>query len=246
MIVTDLDRWNSIGIQYWGHRSDRQIWAHSFILFPEFLRLLDKTEFASLLDFGCGDGYLIDYLQSFERYGEKQICGYDKSSELLHIAKIKHPHSVFLDHIHGFTFDVISMNMVIQDVAEPIPLLEDLRKALSINGIIIMSIPHPVFSLFESHHKTTTRIIQNPSNQQDIFRYLFEETEEVVWSRDCKASTHLYNRTLSTYSNIINAAGYSIINISEPLPIEEGNCDYELYTLNKRIPRYMFIVLQKK
>lgn len=244
---SDVEKWDSLGIEYWQNRSVRQRWAHEYLLHPEFLRLirsLEKLSFSKLLDFGCGDGSLLQY---FRTHDLKYECfGYDRSQILMQIARKNHPDFNYINNLDNQTFDVICLNMVIQDVANPIALLNELGTAMNGSGILIISIPHPVFSLIQSQHFTTLRKIKNPSNQKDIYRYRFEESEEVFWNDNCSTSTNLYNRTLATYVGFIRSSKLKIIDITEPYPIEQGQNDTELYNMHCLIPKFLFIVACKQ
>lgn len=243
----DLEKWDSLGLKYWNNRNERQKWAHDFILHPEFLRLiktLDIVPSSKLLDFGCGDGSLLNFFHTHDL--DCKCYGSDKSQVLMQIARSNCPYAGFVDSPLDLTFDVICMNMVIQDISDPIDVLSELRKAMNDNGALIISIPHPVFSLIQSQHLTTVRKIKDPSGQKDICRYLYEETEEVYWNDSCDASTNLYNRTIATYADYFRSSGYMIVDITEPSPIPQGKCDMELYDIHKLVPRFMFITACKR
>ena len=243
MSESDLDRWNTMALTYWASRKSTQKWVHEYILFPEFSRILSSVNAASILDFGCGDGSLTNYLRA--QFSERSIWGHDKSEELLNLAKHTYPGLNFVDSMQNLTFDAICMNMVLQDVSDPVITLKELRDKLNSDGCIILSIPHPVFSLIESHHLTTERRSVNPSGEHDIKRYRYEETEEVYWGEEISVPTFLYNRTIASYSCIFRQAGYEIDEISEPLPTEEGKHEKKLYKVHDEMPHFMVIVLRK-
>jgi SAM-dependent methyltransferase len=57
--------------------------------FAELLRVLDGDPAASLNDFGCGYGALVDYLQRTGRTGD--YCGYDAAPAMIEAARARHP-----------------------------------------------------------------------------------------------------------------------------------------------------------
>jgi SAM-dependent methyltransferase len=57
--------------------------------FAQLLRICDREPAASVIDFGCGYGALVDYL---EREGRPfHYCGYDASPAMIEAARARHP-----------------------------------------------------------------------------------------------------------------------------------------------------------
>lgn len=243
MTNCSIEEWDILGTEYWANRNDEQKWVHRNILFPEFLRWMNELQFSDVLDFGCGDGDLINYLQ--ERILYANFYGYDKSKTLMQIAKKKYPNSKFVESLTAKKFDLICMNMVIQDIKNPTEVLLNLKGLLNEGGTIIMSIPHPCFSLNESQHITTKREICNPSGKKCIYRYKFEETEKVIWAENC-VPTYLYNRTLTTYSSFFKNTGFNVVGLSEPFPLPSGNDNTRVFQVNIDIPRFLFYCIQER
>lgn len=236
-----MDRWNDIGIAYWSNRSERQRWVHEYILYPEYYRLINELDSAIILDYGCGDGSLIRYLQQACRHCT--FYAYDESQEMRRITERNLGSEIVLEHLTESKYDIICLNMVLQDVKYPKELLLNLKSHLVSKGMILISIPHPVFSLIESRHLTTKReIISNESSKKNIYRYLNEDSERVYWTNS--NWTNLYNRTLSSYSKIIREAGYFVLDVTEPLPIKQPTNNQDLYLLNSELPSYLFLVIQ--
>lgn len=237
-----MDRWNDIGLAYWSKRSERQRWVHEYILYPEYSRIINEIGGTVILDYGCGDGSLINYLLNVCKH--RTFYAYDESREMRNIAKKMLHKEIALEHLSENAYDIICLNMVIQDVEDPTELLIKLESFLVPKGIMLISMPHPVFSLIESRHLTTKReIISNRAGRENIYRYLDEDSERVYWTNT--NWTNLYNRTISTYSTAIREAGYFILDITEPLPNECSSNNKDLYLLNSELPSYLFWVIQR-
>lgn len=243
MTDCSIEEWDTLGTEYWANRNDEQKWVHRNILFPEFLRWMKEFHFSDVLDFGCGDGDLINYLH--ERIALVNFYGYDRSKTLMQIAKKKYPNLEFVENLVERKFDLICMNMVIQDISNPTEVLLNLKRLLYSGGTIIMSIPHPCFSLNESQHITTKREICNPSGKKCIYRYKFEETEKVIWAEKC-VPTYLYNRTLTTYSSIFKKTGFNVVGLSEPFPHSSCKDKSNLFQVNIGVPRFLFYCIQER
>lgn len=237
------EEWDILAKQYWANRNDEQKWVHRNILFPEFLRWMKELYFSDVLDFGCGDGDLINFLQ--ERIESANFYGFDRSKALMQIAKKKYPNLKFIEDFWERKYDLICMNMVIQDIETPTEVLLKLKRLLNCGGTIIISIPHPCFSLDESKHITTKRKICNPSGKKFIYRYKFEETEKVFWSEKC-VPTYLYNRTLTTYSTLFKKTGFNIVGLSEPFPLPSSEDSSNLFQVNIDIPKFLFFCIQER
>ncbi|MDE6003819.1 MAG: class I SAM-dependent methyltransferase [Oscillospiraceae bacterium] len=238
----DISLWDNLGETYWMHRNEKQKWVHKYILFPAINNILNQSSFESLLDYGCGDGELLQYLST--KYINKTLVGFDQSKQMSSIAKKKHPNLVIKNTLMHSTYDFICMNMVIQDIRNPLNLLVELRDFLKDNGNIVITLPHPIFSLIESQHLTTSRIVKNKKGSKGIYRYLDEDYEEVYWNANSSNFTKLYNRTFFTYSKMFENAGYVIKNLFEPMPINDGICEPDMYELFVSIPKLIVFQLQ--
>ncbi|MCM1495503.1 MAG: class I SAM-dependent methyltransferase [Bacteroides sp.] len=234
--MNEIDNWNDIGIFYWEKRTDRQKWVHEYILYPEHYRIISNIKNDSILDYGCGDGSLIKYLQ--KKGFANSLFAYDDSLKMRNLAKKKLEKGIVINELQYEKYDIICLNMVLQDVKNINAFLLNLKKYLRYNGNIIISLPHPVFSLIENRHLTTNREIIYRGNRKGIYRYLSEDTEKVFWND--MNWTSLYNRTIGTYSKMFSQSGYLIAEISEPKPISKEYNEKDLYEINSELPGYIF------
>ena len=236
-----LSQWEAI--KHWEQRPMRQQWVHHYVLFPEYMSILQDRNHKTILDYGCGDGLLSLFLE--KQFPDSKITAYDVIENMRDIARRNLKVVDIPDTLDGLFFDVICLNMVLQDVDNPIEVLSSVRKNLNPFGSVILTLPHPIYSLIEANHKTTKRerIFAEPVH--DFMRYPFEETEKVYWSDSADNWTFLYNRMIQTYSKIFCQAGFSISLIREPLSVAEGVCERDLFDIFGRIPGIMFFCLQQ-
>jgi 2-polyprenyl-3-methyl-5-hydroxy-6-metoxy-1,4-benzoquinol methylase len=141
--------------------------AHTFdYLLPSLLSLLDKNRNRCILDLGCGNGYLANYLISkgFNVYGT------DASEKGIAIAGQANPDRFFLqdlstgklpDALENLIFDTIISTEVIEHLYDPEGFIDFCKQVLNQNGEIIISTPYhgylknlalSVFNKWDAHH----------------------------------------------------------------------------------------------
>ncbi len=141
--------------------------AHTFYYLKEpLLSLLSKNANKCILDLGCGNGYIANYLilQGFNAYGT------DASEEGIAIAKQSHPERFFLqdlttgelpDELRQLKFDTIISTEVIEHLYDPDSFIKFCRKVLGDKGEIIITTPYhgylknlslALFNKWDAHH----------------------------------------------------------------------------------------------
>jgi 2-polyprenyl-3-methyl-5-hydroxy-6-metoxy-1,4-benzoquinol methylase len=141
--------------------------AHTFdYLLPPLLSMLDKNRNRCILDLGCGNGYLANYLiaKGFNAYGT------DASEEGIAIARKANPDRFFIqdlstgklpERLQNLNFDTIISTEVIEHLYDPEGFIDFCKQALNQNGEIIISTPYhgylknlalSVFDKWDAHH----------------------------------------------------------------------------------------------
>jgi len=118
-----------------------------FYLQRPLLSLLNKEQNKCILDLGCGNGHLVNYLleQGFNVYGT------DASEKGIAIAKNTHPDRFFEQdlstgklpaELQSINFDTIISTEVIEHLYDPQGFVDFCRDALKGKGEIILSTPY--------------------------------------------------------------------------------------------------------
>ena len=122
--------------------------SHTFFyLINGLTAMLDKNTNKCILDLGCGNGHLVNYLlkQGFNVYGT------DASAKGIAIASQLNPGRFFVQDLETDTlpqglqslnFDTIISTEVIEHLYNPLTFIDFCRKALVQNGEIIISTPY--------------------------------------------------------------------------------------------------------
>lgn len=104
---------------------------------------LRNTEYQSLLDIGCGTGYLIDMLH---KQKNALYCGLDLSPEMLKISKQKLPASVYLTEgsadslpYEDNSFDVVTCIQSFHHYPKPEKSMSEAYRILKPGGLYILS-----------------------------------------------------------------------------------------------------------
>src|ERR1700748_3486225 len=123
--------------------------SHTFnYLHAPLVSLLDKSKNRFILDLGCGNGHLVNFLVSegFNAYVT------DASEEGVKIARETHPERFFIqdlstgklpDGLQNIEFDTIVSTEVIEHLYDPNGFISFCKQALNGKGEIIISTPYP-------------------------------------------------------------------------------------------------------
>lgn len=104
---------------------------------------LNNIQYQSLLDIGCGTGYLIDLLQ---KQKSALYCGLDLSPEMLKVARKKLPESVFLSEgssdclpYEDNSFDIVTCIQSFHHYPDPEKAMKEAYRVLKNDGLYILS-----------------------------------------------------------------------------------------------------------
>lgn len=141
--------------------------AHTFSYLQQpLLDLLNKSKNKVILDMGCGNGYLVNYLlkDGYNAYGT------DASAEGIAIADRENPDRFYLQdlstgelpkELQALPFDTIISTEVIEHLYNPEGFIDFCKRLLPQNGELIISTPYhgylknlvlSIFNKWDSHH----------------------------------------------------------------------------------------------
>jgi ubiquinone/menaquinone biosynthesis C-methylase UbiE len=196
-----------------------------FVIDPALWSLLGDVEGLTILDAGCGSGYLTRLLAS----KGASSTGIDFSTKFIEYCKKveseKNLGCVFfvgsLTDMNVFkpkSFDIVVSNVVMIDVLDYRTAFKEIARVLKDDGRFIWSNTHPVFGRAAS--AGDIKFPKDSSRNED--RYLkmvdryFDSGGELLdfWA----APTWQFQRTLEEYSKALKEAGFVISEIIEPRP----------------------------
>ena len=130
----------------YGYVNDKASHAFYYLQKP-LLSLLDKNKNTCILDLGCGNGHLVNYLLTlgYNAYGT------DASDKGIAIAKNSHPDRFFVQDLSTgklpgelsiYKFDTIISTEVIEHLYDPEGFIEFCKQALTNKGEIVISTPY--------------------------------------------------------------------------------------------------------
>jgi 2-polyprenyl-3-methyl-5-hydroxy-6-metoxy-1,4-benzoquinol methylase len=135
-------------------------WGYTYLACLGFLvDLLEKRNFHSLLDVGCGDGRFLSEVS--QRFPDAALAGVDTSERAVAMARAFCPQARFAcgtlaDALaDNDTFDVISLQEVLEHVPpdECDALLLGMRERLSPGGILLLTVPSDNVPVSAKHYR---------------------------------------------------------------------------------------------
>ena len=136
---------------------------------------LDKIQFSSIVDIGCGDGKVTKEIA--RRYSEKRVCGIDYSEQAISLARLLVSQANFYSHdilrqSFQSKFDVGCSIEVIEHIpTDLLPKFVDaMADMLNTDGYLILSTPHRNLPLTDKHyqHFSHNSIIELVSSRFEI------------------------------------------------------------------------------
>lgn len=251
----NAEAWRGLSEAQWGSRASRQRWFHDDLLHPAILELVGGTS-GPILDFGCGDGALAAKLH---RRTGRLVHAYDPMPGMVEEARrALGPACVFgtLDELSLAPYQTVVANMVLQTVEDVDGVLGELVACSAVGASLLVSVPHPCFTLIRELHRSTQRSwVSAPVGREPPLRgslepltFYFDHTvESVSWTGGSGASTFLFNRTIEEYVDAFAAAGLQIQAVREPRPtISLGEDSHpDLVHLFSRVPAFVVFALQR-
>jgi len=207
-----LSQWDNAANWYDQNMGEMGDNLNRTIIRPLILDLLGDLSEKTLLDVGCGSGYLT---AEFANNAEK-VVGTDFSANFISICRQKYKDRTNLDFIeHDITapfqfddasFNTISCKMVLQYVQDVHIFATEAMRLLKDRGELVIVVDHPFRAAYFNTQSEDGPISNLFSNEPRIKVGLWGKTE-LTW----------YARTTSDYIQLFIDAGLSLAEIREPL-----------------------------
>lgn len=226
-----------------------------YVLMPSLLSALQLTEGLSILDLGCGQGFL------FEKIKERNkviYVGVDSSREQINIARQKYysNNTTFLIRdIHDLnesdlvekSFDRVVLSMVLQtakSIEEIRSLIQQAHMCLKPEGVLVIGATNPYYDYYMRYG-----LFKQTGVETEFMGY-FEEgapfSIDNYPTENGDFTFHDYHWTLQQYLSAIRGAGLYVRGISDCYPTpslkEVNEVEYQKRLL---FPTYMVISCSK-
>ncbi len=247
--------WDELADKWISHYTEHGDINREYVIDPVIFRLLGPIDGSSILDAGCGGGYLCRRLA---KRGAK-VVGVDISKKFIEIARQKEKENplgirYYSESLHDMqmfkdkTFDIIVSNLVLMDVADLNKAIIELHRVLKKNGKLILSIMHPCFA--SPSVRGWMRKPRDSDRKEDrlywmVDRY-FDRTME-TWQFYDWPATYSFHRPLSEYIKVLLKNGFIITDFEEPIPSEKAIREHyrEFGNEYDRIPWFLIIETKK-
>lgn len=207
-------------------------------LYKQVADIVSERQIANVLDFGCGNGNQLEFLDN-----DVKIGLYDINKTIANDTFIKYTQTknVFLiEDINEQTtpkFNAIIVNMVwmcLNGEVEVNEFLKQLKQLKQENGIIILSMTHPCFrdELFSYYHTafTTSEKLFDYTKEGDAFDVVIKNEEHSVFTD--------YHYSLTFFFKKMKEFEFEMIDF-----VELWDEEYNL-TVNKRFAPYILTTLK--
>jgi SAM-dependent methyltransferase len=199
------------------------------ILHPLTAEIINNFKPQTLLDYGCGDGRLLELLNR-----NIEVSVFDRSAEMIRYIKAKRGNLIANiydtpETIPSKHFDVALLSMVlmcIDDKTEYANVCRNISRAINPNGRVIISLSHPCFRQFRFSNFHTS------FGEKQMFEYLEDGTPFSVSIHDKgpeEVSFEDYHYSLSFTINQLSQAGLVVekmIETTDDLNHSKSNSQY--------------------
>ncbi|MFJ8458644.1 class I SAM-dependent methyltransferase [Lysinibacillus xylanilyticus] len=243
-----IRRWNQNAERFTANYDEHGGIHREILLNPAIFSLLEEVEGKSLLDAGCGEGYLSRILAQKGAI----VTAVDYSEKMLEIARARTRGEVTIQYEYGNCeklnfladeqFDCIISNMVLQDLENYQAALSEMYRLLKPNSTFIFSILHPCFITPNSGWIRNEKLDQQYWKVQ---RYFYEGVYDQKLPLDSDEKIVFYHRTLTSYMKAIIQAGFTIEDVIEPMPSKEMLTKYPQFEEDLHCADFIVFKLRK-
>ncbi|HEX6738467.1 MAG TPA: class I SAM-dependent methyltransferase [Vicinamibacteria bacterium] len=214
-----LPQWDGAAEWYDQNMGERGDPLNRELLRPLVLEMLGDLSGQTLLDCGCGSGYLTAELAGRAR----RVVATDFAPAFVSLCRRKYAGVVnleFLEHdlaaprplpLADHSMDVVLCKMVLQYVAEIAPFAREARRVLRESGQALVVVDHPFHAQF--HYAQRLAGVENPK-YPDLAPY-FDQSPRTKLSLWGKVQLTFYPRPVSAYVQAFAAAGLHLIEMRE-------------------------------
>lgn len=202
----------------------------------------------SILDAGCGEGYLS---RQFAHNGAGTVRGIDGSADLIEGARSAATASgLDLDYRVGSveelpfennSFDIVACNHLLNDLADISKPFNEFNRVLKDEGKLVILMLHPCF--YSAHAERTPA--NKPLSPSEYFKVRTIEQHFKVAGITSPSPVKTWHRPLEEYITTLTRANFSIERISEPHPPLEKMTNDEWWQDNFTRPLFLLIVGRK-
>lgn len=182
---------------------------------------------SSILDIGCGCGYLTNKIYESGRHN---IVGIDLSDTSIKYAAAKYPHILFKNqdlyelNAHN-CYNICLAVMLLNNIPDINKFFETIFQALTPNGLLICCMPHPCF--WPHKHISDPRFQYTEASR-------FFLPFSTKGRKDYQSPVPYFHRSLESYYDSIQSSGLTIIDFCEHIEKE-----------NDKTPDILSFVLRK-
>jgi ubiquinone/menaquinone biosynthesis C-methylase UbiE len=202
---------------------------------PAFLEMLGDVKGLRGLDIGCGEGH---NTREIAQLGAS-MTGIDISEKFIHYAQQKEDeHPLHIKYLHGSgldlpfdneSFDFCVAIMSLMDMAEHECAIEEAYRVLKTKGFFQFSITHPCFQtpkwewLKNENGEKTAMICGDYFRQPNgkIEEWIFSSAPQELKDKFNTFKIPIFDRTLSSWLNMLITAGFVLEKFVEPSADEE-------------------------
>lgn len=247
--------WDAVS-EWWIRRySPRGDINREWVIDPALFRLLGEVGELSILDAGCGNGYLARLLAALGG----RLVGVDLSPKLLRIAQEqeeKEPLGIEyhegdlsnLSMLEDASFDVAVSNVVLQDLRRLRKALQEIHRVLKPGGRFVFSITHPCFE-----RPVPGTWVREPPDSERIeeWKHLavdrYYDVVAVYWGPVGLPPSVGFHRPLQDFFQALAAAGFIVTRLQEPQGDEEAlEKHYRHFADMRRVPLFLVVEAVKE
>jgi 2-polyprenyl-3-methyl-5-hydroxy-6-metoxy-1,4-benzoquinol methylase len=219
-----------------GKPNEREFSPYHNLVLPYLLEFADDVTGLTVLDAGCGNGYVARIL------ADRGACvvGVDISPRLIELAQdsssdrmieyIEHDLSKPLpQYVHYF--DLVVSNLVLNDVYDHVGFIQTLGSVLKRTGRLVLSMNNPYSAVMRNK-------VENYFDSGKAAQY------EGLASKGVKV--FYFHRTLEEYMTVFRDVGFLLKSLSDLCPAKTMNHDSSVLQKYYRFPFFMVLEFVKQ